>query len=349
MAQALTDTAQAMSFSEALLTSAEAIGRLFLVALVGFIFARKQWLSKEALSGLTRLTIDIVVPCALATSMLKGFSAEVFTEAAPIMLVLVVAISLSAVTALLLYRLMPGRVRPSQDAAASALAAVPNSFYIPFPLVVAMVPEHLRVHALVLVGVAVVSVNPLQWTMGTFLVTAGAHDAEARDWKKSLRHVANGPVIGIVGGALLALFPPFVAAAREQPGSIMPLRLLFGSMSLAGQAMAPLAMIILGALIAECRLRSSVSLRLLAPVFLLRFLVVPGIVYWLISIGEIPVAGVTAFVLLLECASPPATNLAIVARRFHGEWETASGVLLVTNVASLFILPVWMALGLALK
>ncbi|MCC5877648.1 MAG: AEC family transporter [Candidatus Sumerlaeia bacterium] len=164
-------------------------------------------------------------------------------------------------------------------------------------------------------------------------------------FRKPIAGILNGPVVGVTGGALLALFPPFVSAANGEPDSIFVLRMILGAAEIVGQAMAPLAMLLTGALIAQTRI-GAVTMRRFVPIVALRFLIMPGLIYFLLVSGQIPGGELLALILILEAASPPAMNLALAAKRFGGEWETASALSLWANLAGLVALPIWMALAM---
>lgn len=335
-----------MSFYESLTLSFSASGKIFLVGLVGYFVTRFGYLGKEGLNNLTRLMIDIIVPCAIGTAMLKSFSLEVFETAAVAALLPTLYIPISIAVSLLFFKVWKGN-SPGADQAASALAAVPNSFYIPFPLAMALTPPEMQHVVTVYLGISMMAINPIQWTLGTFLVSGGNHRKENAPWYQQLVHALNPPSLSIIVGASLAmLFPSLASAANQEPEALFPLKILFGGTELIGQAMAPLAMIILGALIAQCEVRSALTIRRLIPICFIRYLIVPGIVYTLWQAGELPGSQYVIFVILLTAAAPPATNLGLVARRYDGEWEVVSGLLLVSNAISMLILPFWMALAL---
>jgi predicted permease len=250
------------------------------------------------------------------------------------------------------YRLMPPReVRRAE--AATALAAIPNSFYIPFPVALAVAAGLGATageldYVAAMVGVGVLAINPLQWTLGTVLVTAHAEGQRRQSWWRYLKYAWNGPVVGIVAGVILAQVPWVRAAANHEADSIQLLRMLVGAAESIGSAMAPMAMIILGSLIAQCELRNALDWRLLVPVFAIRFVAIPAFTWYLLVAGWIPAEGWLPFVLMLSAASPPATNLALAAKRYDGDWETVSNVLFVTNTSALVILPLWIAVGLSM-
>jgi len=287
------------------------------------------------------------VPGALASSMMKGFNLQVLDEVSPLILLPTLWIPLSVIGCLLWFRYHGGG-RPGADNAATAMAAIQNSFYVPFPIAYALTPPQHHTYVAMLVGISVLPVSLLQWTMGVWLVQGDRSKIQV-GWRQSLMYALNPPVVGIVGGALLSLVPGVSAAANHEPGSYAPVRMLIGAMDMIGKAMGPLAMLMVGAVIAQGQFRANFSFRLLLPILLFRYVFVPGIVYALLRAGLIPATGLVAFVLLLQAASPPAMNLTLAARRFGGEWEVLSSLMVVANLLALVALPPWLAAGLTLE
>lgn len=332
-----------LTFFETTLLSFEAIGGLFLVALTGFLFVRRGWMSDKGLSDLSRFMIDVIVPCALSISMIKGFDWGKMDDIKPMLILPPLYILLTVGLTLLGLRMFPGG-HGSADRAVAALAAIPNSFYVPFPLALAVTPPEHHAMVGVLLGAGVIAINPLQWSLGTVLVT-GNHGLGKRGKREILKKSINGPVIGVIGGIILSFVPGFSQAAHGDPEAFLALRMVMEAMEFLGRAMSPLAMVIIGGLIAQCEFRRAISIRRLFPVLFFRFLFIPGISLILILTGVVP-PGLPAFTLLLVSAAPSAMNLAVVAKRYNGEWELVSGLQLVVNVFAVIALPIWMAIGL---
>lgn len=334
----------AISFPQALLVSFEAMGKLFMVILLGAFLVRRHILSPDVVNGMTRTMIDVIVPCAIGVSMIKGFDFERMGLISPMLIFLPLVIAAGVILSMVFFRLTSAEGRVSgRDRAATALAAIPNSFYIPFPVALAVTPPEHHVLVGVILGAAVLAINPLQWSLGVWLVMGERR--EAVTLRRTLGSAMNGPVLGVLAGALLSLFPPVVAAAEGKPDSVFVLRMILGAAEIVGMAMAPLAMILTGALIAQARL-GSVTFRRFLPIVFCRYLVMPGVLFLLIKAGQIPGGELLFFLLILEAASPPAMNLALAAKRFGGEWETASALSLWANLLGLVALPVWMALAM---
>jgi predicted permease len=108
-------------------------------------------------------------------------------------------------------------------------------------------------------------------------------------------------------------------------------------------------MIILGGLIASGRREGRVPLRYLLPLAAVRLVMVPAGVYLLVRSGLTGLPTLAATVLILVAAAPPATNHALIARRYEGDWELVSSLQLSLHALALVTLPLWLSAGLALQ
>jgi len=61
----------------------------------------------------------------------------------------------------------------------------------------------------------------------------------------------------------------------------------------------------------------------------------------------ISVPPLAATVLILVSAAPPATNHALIARRYGGRWKLVSGLQLAVHLAALLTLPLWLSFALS--
>ncbi|MCC5874575.1 MAG: AEC family transporter, partial [Candidatus Sumerlaeia bacterium] len=161
---------ESVTFLQGLTVSFEAIGKLFLVILLGVVLVRRRILSPDVVNGMTRTMIDVIVPCALGISMIKGFHLDRMELVSPMLIFLPLMIVASTVICLVFFRLTAGGPPSARDRAATALASVPNSFYIPFPVALAVTPPEHHVMVGVLLGAAVLAINPIQWTLGSCIV-----------------------------------------------------------------------------------------------------------------------------------------------------------------------------------
>ncbi|MCB2155075.1 AEC family transporter [bacterium] len=338
-----------VSFLDALASSFGAVASLFLVSLVGFIGVRRKILSDEAINALTRLIIDVIVPARLAVSMMRGLSGETFNDAGALIFLFLVWTIGSCLIAIGVTRVWRRGSTPAGDRSIWCLSTFQNAIYVPLPLVLAILPAELESRATVYVGAAVIVMSMIMWTAGVFLLRGDEERARRVDgsWMDSMRGAFNPPVLGILTGSVLAFVPGFAEAASggQAPALIMiPVR----AADTIGAAMAPLAMILLGMMIGRVHLRKMLKVRNVLIPIVIRQVLSPLIMYVVIRWGGLGwVSPLMGLVLVIEMAAPPAVNLSVAARRYGGDWELVSSVLLVAYTVTLITLPLWTALALA--
>ncbi|MEQ8819961.1 MAG: AEC family transporter [Sumerlaeia bacterium] len=321
---------------------------LYLVSALGFVAVRRRWLGDEAISALTRLVIDIIVPATLMVGMLAGLDRSTLAEGGVVILIMLGTTLTGLLFGWLAGVLWPGGT-PVSNRALAALCAFQNGIYLPLPLVLSLIPEEQHARGAVLVGCAVIVLSSIQWTLGVWLLRSDDQLAVARTakWRDSVRGAFSPPVTGLLIGAVLAGIAPLAQAARDVPSAPLWAQIVVDTLQTIAQAMAPLAMMLLGMLIGRSELRRVLTLRSVAIPSLWRLIVAPALVYAAMELGPLGwIGSLVGLVLLVEAAAPPAVNLGVAARRYGGDWETTSSVMLPMYALSLLTIPVWVALAL---
>lgn len=334
---------EAGAFLSGLYVSLDIIGQMALLVLLGFIMVRRGWIGEGTMSDLTRFLIDAVIPAAFILAMTRSFTFELLERGGVLALVATGWILLSWLFGTLWFRVFPGR-SPSRDRAVTAMMMVSNSLYLPLPVILAVTPPHLHDQAIVYISIIAVPSSLAMWTAGVLLL-GGSGVPSVR---QRLKLVFNPPLISLIAGILLTLVPGVREAARGENGAFVPLKSLFSAAGYLSSLLSPLAMLILGGMIASGMGRGEAGLRNSLPLVIIRLLLVPAVVYGLIRWALPGLPPLAATILLLVSAAPPATNHALVARRYHGEWELVASLQLVVHLAALVTLPLWLSLGLNL-
>ncbi len=331
--------------------SFKAVAEIFLLGLIGWVAAKRRILTLAVIDALVWLMIDILIPGMLFLAMLRSFDvAKLYNVGA--MLGLSVALSGLGIglawAATRLWR-RPAGVSDVEDRAALAMAGVQNGYYLPLPLVYALMPETLRDETLLYIGACVFVQVILQWTVAVALI-AGKRGAGARGGA-NLNGVApprwyfSPPLIGIVAGCLFSLWPLLHEAAMgDLEGWRRWVGIPLGALNLVSSCVGPLAMILLGAILANQPAGRRLPLRSIAIVSAVKLLCVPALALW---IGlQMPEAGALFLIaLMIEASSPPAINHSIIAVRFGGDAGHVSSVLLAAYVLALLTIPFWLALA----
>ncbi|MDK2970489.1 MAG: malate permease [Candidatus Sumerlaeota bacterium] len=318
---------------------------LFLVSFAGFLAVRLKIIDDKGVTALTRLLIDVIVPCRMAVSMMAGLNSETLAQCGFIIVLMATWTFVSLGLSSLATRVWRGG-DPARNRAIWALSSFQNGIYVPLPLVLALVPAEEQDLATVYVGGAVIVMILCQWSIGVTLLR-GREKGGRLSVRETLRGMVNPPLMAILGGALLAFVPPFALAARTGEGPAV-LTIPMSAAETVGSTLGPIAMIVLGMMIGGCRLSGALSVRTLGIPILIRLLLSPAVMLVFLMVGPLEgISSLVALVLIVEAAAPPATNLSIIARRYGGDWEMIASALLVTYLLALLTLPFFAAMILS--
>jgi predicted permease len=226
-----------------------------------------------------------------------------------------------------------------------AMSGLQNAFYLPAPLVIALLPPERRDEGMMYVGAAVIILNFLQWTLGPILLSSRGHDGRSPLFSSGVRGFLRSglppPVIGTLAGCVGSQIPGLQSAALgTAPGWAWFIELPLRALNLLTPSVGPLAMILLGGVLATGSLSSTLRKRPAILVVLIRLILVPALILW-VARRWIPGTGVFFLVLAIEASAPPATNLTIIALRYGNQARQVSSVLLVSYIVGLVTIPLW--------
>ena len=330
------------AFTEGLTLATQIIGQMGLLVFIGFLMVKKQWLSSQTLTDLTKILIDGVIPCAFILAMVRSFTPALIKEGAILMLVVTAWIVAAWAFGAIWYRLFPSG-KPTRDRSVTAMLMISNSIYLPLPVILAMTPESMHDQATVYISVSALPSMAFMWTVCVVLLSGDPSKLTGNERKKL---IFNAPLIAIVIGIILSFIPGMTAAAKNVPGSPIPLKMIFAVMGYMSQTLSPLAMLILGGFIASSKMTERFRVRHVLPLIGIRLFLAPMLVYCLIHYEIIKLPPLAAMVLLLAAAAPPATNHSLIARKYDGEWQLVSSLQLLVHAVALFTLPFWLTLGM---
>ncbi len=330
-------------FLNALGTSFDVIGRMALLVILGFVLVRKRILGEHTLGDITRFLIDIVIPSAFILAMTRSFSFALLEQGGILALLSAGWIILSWGFGTAFYRVFPG---PSQgrDRSVTAMMMISNSLYLPLPVILAVAPAELQDTAVVYISVISLPSILFMWTAGVRLLSGPVELTAAQRMKK----VFNPPIVSFFLGIILSTVPGVRESARCEAGGLPVLSTVFSAMDHLGRMLSPMAMLVLGGMIASAGGAGRVPMRYLLPLAAVRLVLVPGAALLLLLSGAVDLLPLAGTVLILVAAAPPATNHALIARRYHGEWQLVSSLQLITHLIALVTLPVWLSIAISL-
>jgi len=170
--------------------------------------------------------------------------------------------------------------------------------------------------------------NFFVFTVGTYLLNK--HNSE---YTFSIKSIISPPIIGVLTGLSLFLL-------RIK----LPLP-IFNTLDMLGGITTPLSMIVIGGLLAASPIKETFINKKLYLVSFIRLLVVPSVVYLLLSlyIKNPLLLGVPVVI----SAMPAASNTAIMAKSYDANDQLASQAVFLTTLISIITIPIVSALLLS--
>ncbi len=315
------------------------LARLGVLVAVGAILFRKGIITKATVDALSRLTVALLLPAFMATSILSQFRpGQPFYEGwyfLPISAVLMIA-----AFALLAWPIAwMGRdwLKPRYTAATLSFH---NAGYLAIPIVTELYArEPLTRHQgpmLALLFLFILGISPLMWSIGV-MAFRGSVDADGQPaWRK-------------------AISPPFVASVAAVmacllhiPQQVSPetLTVILSPFTMLGVCTVPLMMLILGATLVQLDHSYRPPVRLAAAALTLRLVLFPALMLGLLSVllGWGVLDKSKAIILFVESAMPTAVAMTVIAHRYGSEHaaQAASGLIFLQYLFAAATLPMWL-------
>jgi len=283
---------------------------MFLFIATGFVLNRTHVLRKEGRSGIIGLLFYVALPCMILHAFLQEVSCEDLIVAGQAVLVSAACCIGAYGLSLVLWRREPLERR----SALTFATMFSNAGNAGLPVVALVFGSR----GVFFASFFLLPVRVLMWTLGLSLFVPENGRAK---WRSLLCNPSL--VVVFVGLALMALpvrLPAVLDSAVESLGSMT----------------GPLSMILIGAALAEQKLRDILDTGVwrLVPVRLLAIpLIALGILRWLGADGLLQNVAVTLL------AMPAASNTAMIAEMYGRDYRFASACVFVTTILSLITVP----------
>ena len=313
-----------------------AVLSMFGVIAAGSLARFVGWLTEEADQSLLKLIVCLLLPSLILHSVV-GNPALVQADNVvlpPVIgfLVITVGVLISLAVTKLGYGLT-GLANAPQRRTFAFTVGVQNYAYLAIPLVTLLFDR--RTFGVLLVHN--VGVELAFWTVGAVVLT-GAWD---RNW---WRHLLNPPSLTIVAALTLNVLHPELWFPKNLGISIA------NGVGMLGQICVPMALLLIGAVVAdELRrltngLRHSDVVKWALWACLLRAGLLPLLILAVAIV--VPASREVKQMLVVQAAMPAAVFSIVLARLFGGNAGVAFRICLFTSLVSLLTIPLWISLGL---
>jgi len=315
------------AFAAATLGTFLAILKIFLVILAAGVLVRRRILTQTMVTALTQATIFVFLPCLIFAKVLGNFepSALPLWWVLPLAGVAMPSVGL-ALAGLAFFRELPAKRNMLP------LASMQNAGYLILPVGLALYPQRFDEFALYCF-LFILGYNPVLWSVGKLLTTDGG------DQPSGWRGLVTPPLVANLAAVAFVL----TGADRFIPPT------LFDAVDLVGQGAVPVATVVLGAVLGGITVRLRSQIWDTARVLVIKFGLLPALTVLLLGLlGAEALNPLLARFMVLEAAAAPASGLILQVRAYGGDEQKVGTIMMVSYLACIITLPVWLAVWEAL-
>ncbi|MDD5070347.1 MAG: AEC family transporter [Candidatus Omnitrophica bacterium] len=302
-----------------------AIIKLVFIAVLGYYLYRRNVIDERILKFLNEFVINVTVPFLIFSHLIenddivRGNSLLLFVALSFLIFFLSSAIGF-------IYSLIRG-VSPRFKREFISLVAFQNCGYLPMNLVYVLLENKLRENFLIYIFLYLFGFNIMMWSVGSFFIF------RKKGEKFKVSTLFTPPVTATLIGIVLVFFK----ASQFVPNIIISPIKMVGDMSFV------LSMIILGAQLGKIELDGfKQRIKLIIEASFLKLVVVPFV--FLLLMIQFDKTSLIGFFVVFEAAMPSAASLLLVARLKMADSSFIAQTVLLTHIASIVTIPVWVAI-----
>jgi predicted permease len=307
---------------------------LILMSLAGFVLCRMKWLDATFNRQLSLLMLNVFYPCLVISSILRNFTLETLLQNWLMPVGTIFILGTGWVIGLLTLPLVKNH--PVQTQRCYHFICMMNNYsFLPILLAASLWDEK----AVALIAFSALGSELCVWTLGIKSITGQKLE------RGFLRHLMSMPMLAL-GTAFLLLairsaclryewIPLPVSATHEL------FKTLLDTCRMAGDATIPSSAVICGARIAMLKPNKIVTPLILGS-SVLRLIVVPALTIAVLML--LPMDLEIRRVLILIATMPVAMASVTLAEAYKSDADFSASAILVTHVACLVTVPLWLLL-----
>jgi malate permease and related proteins len=300
---------------------------LFLLVAAGFAAGRAGILRGATIGSLSRFLLDFTLPALVIVSMQQPFSPALRDQAYRVLALSLLIYASSFPLAYLITAFYKKASRAETGVHRFAMC-FSNVGFMGFPVAESVLGRD----SLFIVAIYNIPFQILAFSVGVVLIR-GLRGDESPVAARGIRSALASSIKALLNPAVLAAFVGFILflASLRIPEP------LYSALELLGGTTTPLAMVLIGAILAGTRLGPVFSNPRLWLTVLYRLAVHPLIVFLIAR--AFGLSGLELAVPVLIAAMPVAANTTILAGVYGGDSATSSGLVFVSTLLSLVSIP----------
>ncbi len=300
---------------EYFLTVSGQIFSMALMVVVGYIMAKMKMINEDGTKQMSTLLLKVVTPMILISSYQREFDAVILVDWITMFAAALLSYFIYIIVAELVYR-----KKDSAYAENRLSIVLPNNGFMAFPILQALLGEM----GIFFGSTSVIVLTVLIWSYGVKLMNP--------EEKLDIKKVALNPgVIGVVGGIILFCSP------WKLPNSV------YTAVSAIGSLNTPLAMIVLGALLAQTDMKRGFKRLCYYKLAFLKLILLPLIM--MVIFCFIPIPDHIRLVGFVCSVTPTATAVSMLSQLYDRDYRYATNAVVIITVLSVITMPLMLSLG----
>lgn len=284
---------------------------LFLIMIVGFFARKKNIIDTPTKKGMSELLLSITMPAMIIVSFNYTFSRDMLIKAG-IIFVLSFGIQISLA---LISKFLYNRFPENEKSVLRFITVFSNCGFMGYPVIGSVYGKI----GIFYTAIYNIPFNILVFSLGIMLFTKN------KDFKSMRKEVISPALISIFIGIIIFVF------SIKLPSPI------YKTLDMVGSTTTPLAMIIIGSMIAEMEVKNIFSGFQVYYGSLIRLIISPlAVLFVLKALGY---SGMFLGIPVLITAMPAAANTAILAEKYNADSLLASKFVFVTSILSAITIP----------
>lgn len=291
---------------------------IFLLIFVGYALTRSGLVTEKGQKEMTNVLLYAFLPCALIRAFQVPFEREVFFDGVLIFILMGIAYLLTTIASVFIAKFV---TKDKSKQAILVLGMVlPNVGFMGYPLIESLIGSEYIFYAVM----ANISFEIFSWSIMVTIVTKSVGISSDIS---VIKRLSTMPPIIAIGIGLITYFLPFTV-----PDPFM------STIHLLGNAMTPVAMLIVGMSLSKADLKKVLFQKELYIVSFVRLVVYP--VTFLAIFKSIGISGVLYSIPIILISMPSAGYTNIIAQKFGADATFASEIVTLCNLISLITIPV---------
>lgn len=294
------------------------ISVLFLLVGLGFLIRKINLISSDFTKELANIIIYVTLPAKIFTSMDFPFSKDVFTSGITVMIIGLVFYGAMVIFASLFTKSL--NVDTKKKGVFKFMLVFGNVGLLGYPVIDATFGSE---------GVFHVALFNIWFNI--FLWTAGIKYMKSEDSNFNVKLLINPGLIATLTGFLFFLFSIKLPAALQS------------SVSLLGDSTTPMAMLVVGSLLAETKITAAFKETNLQIYTVIKLAIIPAAIYFVLTLMGF--SGVIRAIPVILSGMPAAINTAVFARKYEADFRFASRGVFISTLFSLVSIPLMILLA----